>query len=699
MRRIIAIAPTTTTTANRNNNKYNNSSNITGQIHDEDKDDAPPKVVVVVARRFRCCKQQQRFIRMSWWWCTRIVLIVVLVWRGIWMNRALITTTSNSSNSSKTWLHAAAIGTRITQLFYSSTRTIRIRSDYLHSTIYANNNNPFNNNNTSIKSCVYKRRRWHCQECRQVQPAVTGKQQQQHQQQKCVKLHPRGKCPPFAREGLVDVARFAAPARRWDDNDDASNMTSSSASISSFSTLFPLVPTRTLYHLNNRYRYEQQPLCTVATCFDLDRCRRCANDGGVLTVYVNTSTLAAATRNKQQRRDLQRSLELLEYAIDSINNSNNINNNSTSTSNNSNSKRSSASRRILRLERVEQHQDACLVVIMRGMYDSVQELKSCASWNHGGAAGSSGQNHFLWQVNRLGLHSSSSSSSSMPRMTADTPFSSWHVGLAAVADEALTMATWRPQYDISLPLARQWHRPQSPETVDIHRPRPWLLSFRGSIQNTRHVHYQHRWLAAEYWSTTTTATTANNMSNSNSDVWINVQCKTVHTWTSNQKVIAQPYDGDGDNKGNNQEYSDMMWNSTFGFAPGGSGAGSFRFGEILSTGGIPVLVQQHSDHHQSSWVPPLYPEETIVGSDWTRCIVFVEERYLIDLPRILRQMSVYEIRQRQEHCWRLFHGIIGDVTDEANGGDWREDVRVTFTRAMEIWALRIAHAMEMKKLY
>jgi hypothetical protein len=141
----------------------------------------------------------------------------------------------------------------------------------------------------------------------------------------------------------------------------------------------------------------------------------------------------------------------------------------------------------------------------------------------------------------------------------------------------------------------------------------------------------------------------------------------VHTWTTHKKVVVQPYDND--DKNYDEEYSDMMWNSTFGFAPGGSGAGSFRFGEILSTGGIPVLVVD--DHQQSSssssWVPPLYPEEAIgtaggnSSSTWKQCIVFVEERYLIDLPRILRRMSATEIRQRREHCWRLFQNIIGDV--------------------------------------
>lgn len=286
-----------------------------------------------------------------------ILLLIALVLRGIWVDVIVLSSSSSiktSSSSSRPqqddWREKTT--TLITKLWHSTIkRTIRITPDDsinvdgFHS----------NNNYTTTKSCVYHQRRgrWRCQECDDAFD-------------KCHRLSPRGKCRPFGRADY--------PVTRLDDSTVAIIMTTNHSM-----PLLPMIPTRTLSYL--RYRYEKQPLCTVATCFDLDRCR---SSDGVLAVYLN-STAMSTNKRRRRRRDLDKSLELLEFAMRSINNNHN----------------SITRRRSIRLERVDNHEQACLVIVMRGMYVSIEELKSSAAWNTNKNGKNRGQNHLLWQVNRL----------------------------------------------------------------------------------------------------------------------------------------------------------------------------------------------------------------------------------------------------------------------------------------------------------
>lgn len=341
----------------------------------------------------------------------------------------------------------------------------------------------------------------------------------------------------------------------------------------------------------------EQPMCTVSTCFDLARCK---NDT-VLTIYANTTGPH----------------ELLDYAIRHGNG---------------------------QFVRVNNYQDACLVVVTKGVYTSADELHSALHWN------GSGRNNLLWD-----------SSCFFDGILCDSPFSTFSYGHAALASGTLTRAHLRSGYDLTLPLARVWGRPVSPEQVDIHRPRKWLLSFRGSIQDSLHPYYQHRWLAAEYW-------------NEEEDVIVDVQCK-HRKLLGGKKVTYKHY------QLNASSYDDMIRNSTFGFSPGGSSVSSYRFGEILSTGGIPVVTQD--------FVPPLYPEV-----DWSKCLVIVSEARIVDLPRILRAYSPEQVKERQRACWYLLQNVIGDKQE---GSVWRGDERVVFTKAMKVWVLRISSALKQKE--
>lgn len=287
--------------------------------------------------------------------------------------------------------------------------------------------------------------------------------------------------------------------------------------------------------------------------------------------------------------------------------------------------------------RVDNYRDACLVLVTRGMYPSSDQLYQARHWEDG-------KNTLLYE-----------SECFFDGIRCDSPFSSFDYGYAALASGSLTRAHYREGYDLTLPLPRLWGRDR--QVANLHRPRTWLVTFRGSIQNTLHPYYQHRWLAAEYWEDAP-------------DVLVDVQCK--HLGLTGKRKVVKPYRLPA------SVYDELMWNSTFGFCPGGSGVGSYRFGEVLSTGGIPVVTQD--------FVPPLSPDV-----DWSKCLVRVSEARIVDLPRLLRQFSPKEIERRQRACWHLLKNVIGDKKE---GNVWKEDRRLVFAKVLQVWAIRIRNALQ-----
>lgn len=298
------------------------------------------------------------------------------------------------------------------------------------------------------------------------------------------------------------------------------------------------------------------------------------------------------------------------------------------------------------LKRVDRYDDACLTITFKDTYSSIEALRGARHWQKGG------KNNLLWYLNQFKYRDSFSGDSNIPN---------FHVERAAVASETLNRPSLRPYFDQVVPLPRRWGRPSAPEHVDIHRERKWLLTFRGNIVGSNGVpYYQHRWLAAEYWEDAP-------------DILVDVQCK---RW--GRKEAYKKYNLP------TTFFADMMWNSTFGFAPGGAGMGSYRFSEMLSTATIPVVVDD--------FIPPLYPE-----IDWSGCIVWVSEARIVDLPRMLRSISVDEISRRQKRCWHLHRLVLGERRmDDRNS--WKDDPRVTFTLAMDIWAARVSQAMQTERL-
>lgn len=358
------------------------------------------------------------------------------------------------------------------------------------------------------------------------------------------------------------------------------------------------VEMRTLRELGAVSLYLKQPLCTLGKCFDLSKC-----DPQVLTIYANKTESSSSSGS-----------DLIDYAV----NHSSVN-----------------------LTRVSHPDQACLSVTFPDTYATAEELYSADHWS---SSNRQGRNNLLWDMGNFRLSP----------WTGDHAFQQFHCEYAAVASQSLTGPIARVGYDQVLPLVRKWGRRTAPSQVKIHRPRRWLVSFRGDIQHKGIPYYHHRWLASEYWE-------------SSDDVFVDVQCRKHHE-------IYKEYEHPS------TIYEEIMWNSTFGFCPGGAGVSSYRLGEYLSTGTIPVVV--------GDIVAPFAPE-----IDWSGCWIKVPEARVVDVPRILGEISSQEIRRRQKRCWHL-HEMIWGERQLLDNKRWVDEPGVTFTRGMEIWGIRIAQAME-----
>ena len=69
-------------------------------------------------------------------------------------------------------------------------------------------------------------------------------------------------------------------------------------------------------------------------------------------------------------------------------------------------------------------------------------------------------------------------------------------------------------------------------------------------------------------------------------------------------------------------YIDAILDAKFSLCPRGTGAGSFRMQESMALGRAPVIISD-------DWVP-------IAGPNWDACAIFVSEKNIMSLPKLLR---------------------------------------------------------------
>lgn len=348
------------------------------------------------------------------------------------------------------------------------------------------------------------------------------------------------------------------------------------------------------------HTYTDHPVCTLRTCWNLHRCA----DIGPMTVYVPQASFTALNAS------------ILEYAI---------------------------KHHLIKVVH-EERENACVVLLADGMYNSIQNFTEALK---------DGQNRLVWDASQMRFPQEPH-----VRLSGDDAFPSFHMGKSMVATVALTGATHvRHSYDIPLPLPRKWgHLPSGDQN---EQNRTFLLTFRGQWKNRGRPYYLHRWIAYAYWE-------------NREDVYVDLKC-VKYRFGGLWQQIVKDYD-----ESRKLSYDQLLYNSTFGFAPGGSGPGSFRFGEILSAGGIPVVVPDT--------ILPFWP-----ALDWSPCVVQVSESCLVDLPQILRNMTNQDITRRQYACRKLMRLAYGDILDP-RAQRYVSDPKQIFFTAMSILRIRIQHA-------
>ncbi|KAL7544324.1 hypothetical protein ACHAWF_007709 [Thalassiosira exigua] len=283
------------------------------------------------------------------------------------------------------------------------------------------------------------------------------------------------------------------------------------------------------------------------------------------------------------------------------------------------------------VERVDDPDDACLLVAGEGSFDGPGDMLGDRRWN-------GGRNHYIDSSDRLfGSHR-------------DRPFNDKvSFGVAAVAASNMDDAWLREGYDVPLIYYPLWERPKGFGELDPHRPRRYLLSFKGNIYQWEQRSWQHRWLAAEYW-------------HGEPDVHVDAKCR-------NRRFAVQDYEN-----AQPEDYGNLLLNSTFFFCPGGGGINSFRFAEVLIAGAIPVVT--------SDFLTPFHPDV-----DWSGCVVRVSDARVVDAPRIVREIGAEEVRERQRTCARLVDSVFGkDLPNHLVR-------RHMFSVAMGIWSVRIRNAL------
>lgn len=291
-------------------------------------------------------------------------------------------------------------------------------------------------------------------------------------------------------------------------------------------------------------------------------------------------------------------------------------------------------RQDMKIQLVNESAMACLKVVTKESYKSPQAMHASSHWQHG-------QNTYAFD------------SSKFFEGFTDHPFNiKVNFEMAAVSPVAIDASYLRVGYDTRLAFEPRWSR--SIDNLHLHRNRRLLLSFKGNIHDWNELNWQHRWIAAEYW-------------HNEMDVVVDTMCGPNHPYELSRK----------------SDYEELLLNSTFVFCPGGSGNGSYRFAEALAADAIPVVT--------SDYGAPLEPE-----LDWSGCIVRVSEARIVDLPRLLREMALDEIKSRQQECARLFLLFFGKEPHQAEGV-WKASQDQQLAAALNVWTIRIKASLTMQQ--
>ncbi|XP_077366406.1 exostosin-1b [Festucalex cinctus] len=243
-------------------------------------------------------------------------------------------------------------------------------------------------------------------------------------------------------------------------------------------------------------------------------------------------------------------------------------------------------------------------------------IRSLPTWNDG-------RNHLVFNLY----------SGTWPDYTEDLGF---EVGQAMLARASADVASFRPNFDVSIPLFSKDHPLKAgggDGVATSSSSRRYLLVFKGK-----------RYLTGIGSETRNALYHIHN----GDDIVLLTTCKHGKDWHKHKDSRC-----DHDNQQYAKfDYQELLHNSTFCLVPRGRRLGSFRFLEALQAACIPVILS-------NGWELPF--SEVI---DWRKAAVLGDERLLLQVPSMTRSLGrdkILVLRQQSQFLWDAYFSSVAKI--------------------------------------